>query len=140
MTANGPGFTGERFVVEFHFAHGGTGDGKSEDNPAAIEDQDIMAIPAGTMIEAVDLYIETGITGTTDIDIGDDDQSDDFLDGSADVSDFTAASYNVGAGAYLTSGAKKFYSAAGKEVKMDASGASTAGKGRVLIFGYRLAD
>lgn len=138
MTVKAPGHTGVPFVKEFHIAFGGTGDGSSASNPAAIEDQDIMAIPAGMVIEAVDLLITTGITGTTDIDIGDDDQSDDYLDGSGDVSDFTAASYNVGAGTYIASGAKKYYSVSTKEVKMDATGAATAGVAVVIIKGYRV--
>lgn len=121
--------------------------------PKCFGDVDVWAIPAGTIITKVYVIIDTLMTGTTDVDIGDDDDPNGFVDGSLSVTVGTAGMYgwNVKtAGAYLrteTAGATdaadiyvvpnaKHYSASGKEVKMDLTTAATAGKMRVIIEGY----
>lgn len=148
------GFAGEKFRVVRYYAHGGSGDnsGLSENNAATIVDGDVMAIPAGTVIEKVYVIVDTAITGTTNLDVGDDDDADGFVDGSASVTLGTPGMYGwdvKNAGAYLriqTAGATdaadiyvvpnaKYYSAAGKEVKLDVTGASTAGAFRVVVEG-----
>jgi hypothetical protein len=118
-------------------------------------DSDLWAIPANTIIEKMYVVIDTAITGTSNLDIGDDDDADGFVDGSASVTLGTAGMYGwdvKNAGAYLrvqTAGATdaadvyvvpnaKFYSATGKEVKLDITGTNTAGKVRVVIEGYYL--
>lgn len=151
------GFKHEKFQQVKYYEHGGKGDfsGKSADNAAKILDGDIMAIEAGTVIEKVYVVITTAITGVTNLDVGDDDDADGFVDGSLSVTLGTAGMYGwdaKNAGAYLriqTAGATdaadiyvvpnaKYYSAAGKEVKLDVTTASTAGAFQVIVEGYKL--
>ena len=144
------------FKKQVHFAVTGCAagnQGSSYAAPKCFGDVDVWAIPAGAVIEKVYTIIDTAITGTTDFDIGDDDDPDGFLDGSLSLTIGTAGMYgwNVKvAGAYLrvqTAGATdaadiyvvpnaKYYSASGKEVKMDATGAATAGQARIVVEGY----
>lgn len=146
----------QAFQKQVHFAVTGCAAGNQGNSyaaPKCFGDVDVWAIPAGAVIEKVYTIIDTAITGTTDFDIGDDDQSDDFLDGSVSLTIGTAGMYGWNAkvaGAYLrvqTAGATdaadiyvvpdaKYYSASGKEVKMDATGAATAGQARIVIEGY----
>jgi hypothetical protein len=146
----------QSFQKQVHFAVTGCAAGNQGNSyaaPKCFGDVDVWAIPAGVVIEKVYTIIDTAITGTTDFDIGDDDQSDDFLDGSVSLTIGTAGMYGWNAkvaGAYLrvqTAGATdaadiyvvpnaKYYSASGKEVKMDATGAATAGQARIVIEGY----
>lgn len=147
------GFPGEKFTTVKYYAFGGTGSGDSASNPASVGDKDVLAIPAGTRIDKVYMIVDTAVTGTTDVDIGDDDDADGFVDGSLSLTLGTPGMYGWNAkvaGAYLrvqTAGAtdaadiyvvpnSKFYSAAGKEVKMDATGTITAGAFRVVVEGY----
>jgi hypothetical protein len=151
------GHAGERFRKVFYLAHGGSGDnsGIDENNALPLTDADLMSIPAGTIIDKVYMFVDTAITGTTNFDVGDDDDADGFIDGSASVTLGTAGMYGwdaKNAGAYLrieTAGATdaadiyvvpngKYYSATGKEVKLDVTGASTAGAARVVVEGYYL--
>jgi len=145
----------ERFNQVVHIKHGGSGDnsGLSADNAKTLTDQDLWVIPAGCVIERVYLIIDTAITGTSDLDIGDDDDADGYVDGSLSVTLGTAGMYGwnaKSAGAYLrvqTAGATdagdiyvvpnaKYYSASGKEIKLDVTGTSTAGVARVVIQGF----
>lgn len=142
---------GFRHVV--YLEHGGSGSGDHADSPLPLSDADLFAIPAGVVVENVYLLIDTAITGTTNLDVGDDDDPDGFIDGSLSVTLGTPEMYSYdakNAGAYLrieTAGATdaadiyvvpnaKYYSASGKEVKLDVTGSSTAGKARVVIEGY----
>lgn len=139
-----------------YYAHGGSGDasGKSADNAATIVDSDIMDIQAGMVVEKVYVVVTTAITGVTNLDVGDDDDADGFVDGSLSVTLGTAGMYGWDAkfaGAYLriqTAGATdaadiyvvpsaKYYAASGKEVKLDVTTASTAGAFHVIVEGYR---
>jgi hypothetical protein len=150
-------FKKEKFVKVVYLEHGGKGDqsGSSADNAKPLSDGDLWAIPAGCVIEKCYLVIDTAITGTTNLDVGDDDDADGFIDGSVSVTLGTAGMYGWNAkeaGAYLrveTAGATdaadiyvvpnaKYYAAAGKEVKLDTTTASTAGKARVIIEGFYL--
>lgn len=151
------GFKHEKFQHVKFYEHGGKGDasGKSADNAATIVDGDVMTIDAGMVIEKCYVLIDTAITGVTNLDVGDDDDADGFVDGSLSVTLGTPGMYGwdaKNAGAYLriqTAGATdaadiyvvpnaKYYSAAGKEVKLDVTTASTAGKFRVVVEGYKL--
>jgi len=135
----------------------GRGDktGVDRGNALPFADQDLWRIPANVVIEKVYVVIDTAVTGTTDIDIGDDDDADGFVDGSLSLTLGTPGMYGwdvKNAGAYLriqTAGATdaadiyvvpnaKHYSASGKEVKMDITTANTAGELRVFIEGYSL--
>lgn len=150
------GFEKEKFTKVVYLAYGGTGTGANPASPLSLNaDADLWAIPANTVIEKVYVVIDTAITGTTNFDVGDDDDADGFIDGSLSVTLGTAGMYGwdvKSAGAYLriqTAGATdatdiyvvpnaKFYSATGKEVKLDITGTNTAGKARVIIEGYYL--
>lgn len=148
-------FKGEEFTKVIYVAHGGStaNNGTSYEAAKPFGDIDLWAIPAGAVIERVYAIVDVAVTGTTDFDLGDDDQSDDFLDGSVSLTLGTPGMYGWNAkvaGAYLrvqTAGATdeadiyvvpnaKYYPAAGKELKMDATGASTAGKVRIIVQGY----
>lgn len=151
------GFSKEKFQHIKYYEHGGKGDhsGKSADNAATIvDDALVMTIEAGTVIEKCYVIVSTAITGVTNLDVGDDDDADGFVDGSLSVTLGTAGLYGwdaKNAGAYLriqTAGATdaadvyvvpnaKYYAAAGKEVKLDVTTASTAGAFRVMVEGYR---
>lgn len=149
------GFKNEKFMVVKYYAHGGLGDasGKSSDNAATIVDGDVMAIEAGMVIEKCYVIVDTAITGTTALNVGDDDDADGFVP-NASVTLGTPGVYGHNAkvaGAYMrveTAGATdaadiyvvpnvKYYSAAGKEVKLDVTTASTAGAFRVVVEGVK---
>jgi hypothetical protein len=147
------GFVGERFTEVIYLEAGGTGSGKSESSPLDFVAGDLMSIPAGCVITKAFVIIDTAIAGTTNLDVGDDDDADGFVDGSLSVTLGTPGMYGWNAkvaGAYLrveTAGATdpgdvyvvpnaKYYSAAGKEVKLAVSGTNSAGKARVVVEGY----
>lgn len=154
--ASAGGFQKEKFTKVIYLAYGGTGDGNNPAAPKSLNaDSDLWAIPANVVIEKVYLVIDTAITGTTNLDVGDDDDADGFIDSSLSVTLGTEGMYGwdvKNAGAYLrvqTAGATdaadiyvvpnaKYYSATGKEVKLDITGTNTAGKARVVIEGYYL--
>lgn len=152
---SGAGFAGDgEFEVVKYLEFGGTGSGDSAGDPAAIEDQDLWTIPANTIIEKVFVIVDTAITGTTALTVGDDDDADGFvLDLASDFGTPGMYSWDAkSAGPYMrieTAGATdaadiyvvpngKYYSAAGKEVKLDATTANTAGAMRVFIRGRYL--
>jgi hypothetical protein len=148
------GFEKQKFTKIIYLAYGGTGAGNNPADPKSLNaDSDLWAIPANTIIERVYCLIDVAVTGTTNMDVGDDDDADGFLDSSLSVTLGTPAMYGwdvKNAGAYLrvqTAGVTdpadiyvvpnaKFYSATGKEVKLDITGTNTAGKVRVVIEGY----
>jgi hypothetical protein len=149
------GFGNQPFVKVFYFEHGGKGsaNGLSAGNAAAIADKDLMSIEAGMVIEEVSLIIDTAVGGSSALDVGDDDDADGFCP-NASLTLGTPALYcdNAGdRGAYMrkqTQGGStpnvvapkaKYYAAAGKEVKLDVTGASNAGKFRVVVKGYKAA-
>lgn len=126
-------FKNEQFLVVKHYEYGASGSGNSSSDPASPVDGDIVAILADAVVEGCDVIIKSAVTGS--IDIGDDDDADGFA-ATAGITEGTAGVY-VGAGAYLSSGAKKRYASAGKEVKLDATTIS-AGSFAVVIKGYRI--
>jgi hypothetical protein len=126
-------FKNQEFLVVKHYEFGKSGSGNSSDDPASPVDGDVLAILADCVIENVDVIIKSAVTGS--IDVGDDDDADGFA-ATAGITEATPGVY-VGAGAYLTSGAKKRYAAAGKEVKLDAT-TITAGSFAVKVKGYRI--
>ena len=146
----------QAFVKVIHLEHGGKGNGAGSGpaNAAALAtNANLWAIPAGAVIKKCYMIIDTPITGSTDIDVGDDDDADGFIDGSLSLTLGTAGMYGYDAklaGAYLrkqTAGVTdpadidvvenaKYYAAAGKEIKSVVTGASTAGKARIVIEGF----
>lgn len=149
-------FVKEKFVNVIHLSSAGVAgnSGLSYSSPKPFADGDLWAIPAGVVIEKVYLVVDTTITGTTVLTVGDDDDADGFVvDAAASFTAPAMAGWSAKvAGAYLrtqTAGATdaadidvvsnaKYYAAAGKEVKLDITTANTGGKARVVIEGYRL--
>lgn len=142
------------FEKVIYLDYGGKGDatGSSPDNAAAFVDASLWSIPAGCIIEKCYVIVDTIITGTTNFDVGDDDDADGFIDGSLSVTLGTVGMYGwdvKNAGAYLriqTAGATdagdiyvvpnaKYYSASGKSLKLDITTANTAGKARIVVQG-----
>ena len=150
-------FAGEPFQDIYYYECGGKGSQSGLDRGNAktfAADGDVAAIEAGSVIERVYMILETAITGTTNLDFGDDDDADGFLDSSLSVTLATPAMYGwdvKNAGAYLriqTAGATdaadifvvpnaKYYGVAGKEIKMDLTTACTAGKFQLVVEGYK---
>lgn len=149
------GFPREKFVKVVFLAYGGSAsnNGSSYSAPKPYVDGDLWAIPANVVIEKVYYIEDVAVTGTTDLDVGDDDSANGFIDGSASVTLGTPGMYGYNAkvaGSYLrveTAGASdagdiyvvptaKYYSASGKEIKLNVTTANTAGRGRVIIEGY----
>jgi hypothetical protein len=130
----------------------GAKNGNGRQNALPFADQDLWRIPANVVIEKVWVIIDTLITGTTALTIGDDDDADGFVtDASLTLGTVGMYGFNAKvAGAYMrveTAGATdaldvyvvpsvKYYSASGKEVKMDITTANTAGEMRVFIEGF----
>lgn len=151
-------FKNEKFVKQVHFAVtacAASNKGGSYAAPKCFGDVDVWAIPAGTVIEKVYVIVDTAVTGMTAVTIGDDDAATGFvLNASITLGTPGMYSWDVkGSGAYLrisTPGATdpadpyvvpnaKYYAAAGKEVKMDATNAATgASRMRVVIEGYKV--
>ena len=132
-----PPFVGERFENFIHLAHGGTGNGESENSPLPIANQDLMALEPGMVIESVKPVVQTAIAGATACLVGDDDDPDGFV-ADADMTEATPGAY-VGAGAYLAAGANKYYPAA-KTLKWAQTGDSTDGKLCLVVSGYKLSS
>lgn len=149
-------FSNEKFMKVIHLAFGGSASnsGDSYAAPKPFADGDLFAIEAGTVIENVHFVIDTAITGTTVLEVGDDDDADGFVPDQA-ANFATPGAYNLSAkaaGAYLrvqTAGgtdaadidvvpAVKYYAAAGKEMKLNITTTNTAGKARVIVCGYKL--
>jgi hypothetical protein len=131
----------------------GAANGLNQANAAAIADGDIWAIPAGTVIEKVYVIVDTALTGTTALEIGDDDNSAGFVDnrsitlgsagmygyGPSYVSGNYLKQFTVGASApTVVSPSAKYYSASGKEIKLNNTTTNTAGAFRVVVEGYYL--
>lgn len=127
-------FINEEYLKVKYFAAGASGSGASAADPASPVDGDIMVLEAGMVVENVDVIVTTSITGATQLDVGDDDDQNGFVAAAT----LTAGQPVVGAGAYLATGAKKYYSAAGKEVKLDMTGTASAGAFIVKIKGYKV--
>lgn len=158
IAASGGGIN-ERFTKTIYVKFGGasTAGGESYDSAkSCAADGDLWAIPANIVIEKVYVIMDTAVTGSTALDVGDDDDPNGFFDGG--VSGMEGATFAAGlygwdakvAGAYLrveTAGgtdaadidvvpAAKAYLATGKEVKLDITTACTAGRFRVVIQGF----
>jgi hypothetical protein len=157
--AGGDGGLNEPFVKTIYVKSGGatTNSGTSYDAAkSCAADGDLWDIPAGTLVKDVQVVIDTGLAGSTGLDIGDDDNADGFVDSSLSIADLSVAGmYHTSAklaGDYLrvqTAGATdagdidvvpamKYYAAAGKELKLDITTACSAGRFRVMVTGFRV--
>lgn len=121
----------------------GSGSGTSYANAKSMVDADLMTIQPGMVIEHVYAVVDEAVLGTSALNVGDDDDADGYI-ASADVTlatpgmyaynPDTRGAYGVDAGG---GNAGKYYGAAGKEIKLDVTGALGAtGKVRVIIQGY----
>lgn len=126
-------FKGEAFSKVVYAAVGGTGKGASAADPLPLVDGDLFVIEAGMLITNVSVVVTTAITVATQMDIGDDDDQNGFVAAAT----LTANAASANSGAYLASGAQKYYAAAGKEVKLDMTGTAGAGAICVVISGYK---
>lgn len=130
-------------VVYFTAAGAGDNGGGSYSNAKSMQadNTNVWTIPAGTIIKRAYVIIDTAIAGTTNLDFGDDDDPDGFVDGSLSITLGTPGLYGIDSdkvGAYLQEAGvvqAKYYSAAGKEVKMDLTTAASAGAFRLFIEG-----
>lgn len=121
----------------------GSGSGVSYGSAKSMsDDADLMVIQPGMVIENVYVIVDEAVTGVSAIDIGDDDSANGFVP-TASISLATPGVYawnSTAKGSYLkdasSNPAAKYYSASGKEVKLDATGTWTAGKVRVVIQGF----
>ena len=150
-----PGYFVEEIHVKSATANG-SGDGRSyASSIACATNTNVWPIPAGTIIQNCYMILDVAVTGSTNIDVGDDDDADGFIDSSLSVTLATPAIYGNNAkvaGAYLrveTAGGtdaadifvvptSKYYAAAGKEVKMAVTGTWTAGSFRIVLEGLYL--
>lgn len=153
-------YVGEPFVKTVYVKFGGASTNSGTSYQAAkscAADGDLWAIPAGTIITKQYVLMDTAVTGSSALDVGDDDDPNGFFDGG--VSGLEGATFAAGmygwnaklAGAYLrveTAGGTdaldiyvvpnaKYYPVAGKEVKLDITTACTAGRFRVVTEGYK---
>ncbi len=128
-------FKNEQFVKMVYFAFGATGSGASAVDAKPIVDSDVMAIEPGMVITNVSVVVTTALTGTTQLDVGDDDDQNGFVAAAT----LTANAVTTSNGAYLyNTGAslEKYYPSAGKEVKLDNATTNTAGAFVVVVKGY----
>ncbi len=152
------GWAGEKFQKVIYFCGTTVGTGNhSGINPAncmPIVDGTIATIEAKSVVEHVYVIITTLLTGTSDLDIGDTNSSNGFVDGSASLTLGTVGVYSYAAtvtGSYLhtsaavTSGGTgqqyivpqaKFFATA-DPVLLDVTTANTAGAFQVVIEGYK---
>lgn len=148
-------FKPEVFRKIFYFNASGSATGSALQPAAAstfVDRATLWAIPQFTLINRVYMLIDTAITGTTDIDVGDADDTDGYLDGSLSLTLGTTGMYGYDAkvaGAYLrvqTAGATdagdiyvvptgKFYKVSGKYIAVDITTANTAGAARLVVEG-----
>jgi hypothetical protein len=131
----------------------GSGSGDSYLSSKACLTGDLMPIEAGMLIEKVFVIVDVAVTGSTAVNVGDDDSSNGFVPTAA-LTLGTPGMYGYdakAAGSYLriqTAGATdagdiyvvpnaKYYPAA-KTLKLAVTGTWTAGKLRVVVMGQKL--
>lgn len=140
--AAGGGFSRQRFERVIYLSARGSagGSGGSYSAPARLVDGDLWLIPAGTVVERVTLIVDQGLTGLTDLDLGDEDDQNGYLDGSVDIASLATAGAMSGTpptAAYLFPvGKEKYYSVGTKHLKLDVTGTATAGEARVIVQGF----
>lgn len=122
---------------QIYFKHAGAGNGSSPDSALPFTDKatGVLTLDAGTVVEKISVVVTTELAGTTAVLVGDATDPDGFV-AAADVTEGTVGAY-VGAGAYLASGAIKYY-AQDTELAFDFTGTSTAGACVVVVQGYRV--
>lgn len=125
--------------------------GEDANAPLGLVDGDLWVIPAGAVVENVYMIVDTPIVGLTSLVVGDDDSSNGFITNSISLNAGAGIQYyEIGwKGSYLRASAigdlqsvvqrkAKYYSASGKEIKLDVTGTASAGAARLVIEGYKL--
>lgn len=119
--------------------------GNDYTSPKGFYDGDLWNIPAGTVIEDMYVIVDTVVSGITLFELGDDDDANDFIASPSSPLATAGVLYDTltSRGAYLKLAGEnfrkyKYYSEAGKELKLNVTGTATAGKIRVVVKGYSL--
>lgn len=123
----------ELIYLDTDGASGNTGKSAADPKPITSTDS-LIDLPAGTVVEHVDVVITTALSGVTEMELGDGSDDNGFA-ASGDITYGTAGAYR-GAGAYI-SGANKYY-AAGDAMDLDVVGSAASGACVVRVKGYRL--
>lgn len=158
------GVQGERFTKIYYFygpSGKGSATGLDAGNAKAITTGNVMLIPANTVIENVYVVVDTAITGTGNLSVGDTDLLDGYVGtnaitksstgmygfdslskanaNSTATSNYLAVSTNSAAlGKSTVTNPGKLYTAGTKYITLAASGTNTAGAMRVVVQGFRL--
>lgn len=131
------------FQHQIYLEYGGKGaaTGVNPQNAAAFTDNSALwTIPANTVIEKLYFVVDTAITGTTDIDLGDSGSSNGLFDGSnwpTLTSTGMKGHVPASAGSYLVSAAARYYPVA-SALAIDVTGTNSAGKARIIVEGQYL--
>lgn len=112
-------------------------------NAKGFYDGDLWDIPAGTVIEDMYVIVDEAVAGISLFELGDDDDANDFIASATNPLQSLGLHYDelTSRGAYLKLAGQnfrkyKYYSASGKELKLNVTGTATTGKARVVIKGY----
>lgn len=142
---------GKPFSQVIHVAYGPTStqsarnSGLDYSSPKGFYDGDLLSIPKNVVITNIYVVVDTTVSGITAFNLGDDDAASGFVASSsptftADNLYFWSVDYK---GSYLKGGPTltsaemgKYYSATGKELKLDVTGTAAAGKIRIFVHGY----
>lgn len=119
-------------------------------SPKGFFDGDLLAIPANVVLTNMYVVVDEAVVGPTAFNLGDDDTASGFIASSSPLAgpetmgstglkhynlDYKGAYFK--GGTIVTNGWQgKYYSATGKELKLDVTGTASAGKIRVFVFGY----
>ena len=154
--AHGAAIGGQAFTKTIHLmsanlspSPSASNDGRDYASALPFEDGDLLDIPANVVITNVYMIVDEAIAGLTAFNLGDDDDADGLVASSSPAVALAIAGslnyYGVGyKGVYLKDSngvvanhvQAKYYAATGKELKIDTTGTSTAGKARVFVEGY----
>ena len=125
-------------------AHTGT----DYNNAKSFFDQQVLwSIPAGTVIQGMYMIVDEALTGTSALTIGDGSSATGYITAITGTGSLGLQYYGAGLkGSYLQGAvgnissalpAAKYYSAAGS-LLLSVTGAATAGKIRLVVYGYSL--
>lgn len=116
-------------------------------NAKGFWDGDIWSIPEKTVIEDMYVIVDTVVVGVTLFELGDDDDANDFIASATSPLGTAGVMYDTmtSRGNYLKLGSEnfrkyKYYSASGKELKLNVTGEASAGRIRVVVKGYHLGE
>ncbi len=130
-------FKCESWEKTLFFAHAGTGDGSSAAQPLPLANSSsFYVVPAGVYLAEATAVVTTAVGTASAIKIGDA-GNDDGLFETSNITQGTKGAY-AGLGAYLVSGAKKFYETA-TSLAWAQTGNSSAGAVVLVLKGHKVA-